>query len=108
MSEQDPLRQHQDHPVALRLRDSLAAALSPSALEVIDESHKHAKHAHVVTRAGTAGASGETHFLIKVTSERFAGKSRIDRHRLVNDAVAAEMGPDGVHAVAIEARAPGE
>ena len=104
MSEQDP----QNHPVASRLRESLAAALSPSELEVIDESHKHAKHAHVVARAGTAGASGETHFLIKVTSERFAGKSRIDRHRMVNDIVAGEMSPDGGHAVAIEARAPGE
>ncbi len=98
----------QDHPVASRLRNSLSAALSPSELDVIDESYKHAKHAHVVSRAGTAGASGETHFLIKVTSPHFAGKSRIDRHRLVNDIVAGEMGPDGVHAVAIEARAPGE
>ena len=96
------------HPGGARLRCSPTAALSPSELEVIDESYKHAKHAHVVARAGTAGASGETHFLIKVTSPHFAGKSRIDRHRLVNHAVAAEMGPDGVHAVAIEARAPGE
>ena len=105
MSEQD---HPQDHPVAARLRSSLAAALSPSELEVIDESYNHAKHAHVVARAGTAGGAGETHFLIKVTSPHFAGKSRLDRHRMVNDAVAGEMGPEGVHAVAIEARAPGE
>jgi BolA family transcriptional regulator, general stress-responsive regulator len=99
---------NQDHPVATRMRDTLQSALQPTELEVIDESYKHAKHAHVVARAGTAGAPGETHFLIKVVAPAFAGKSRLDRHRMVNDLLAGEMGPDKVHALAIEARAPGE
>ena len=96
------------HPVAGRIRDTLQAALAPKMLDVIDESHKHAKHAHLMDRSGTAGASGETHFRIKVVSESFRGKSLIDRHRAINDLVAGEMGPDRVHAIAIEAKAPGE
>ena len=98
----------QGTPVADRIRAALMTGLSPAALEVIDESHKHAKHAHVVSRAGTAAGQGETHFLIKVTSARFENKTRLERHRMVNDLVAGEMRPDGVHAVAIEARAPNE
>jgi len=98
----------QDHPVATRIRQTLTDALAPSELEVIDESYKHAKHAHVVSRTGTAGAPGETHFLIKVVSDRFGGKSRLERHRMINDLVAGEMGVDKVHALAIEAKAPGE
>ncbi len=98
----------QGHPVADRIRAALTQGLQPAVLEVIDESHKHAKHAHVVSRAGTAGAPGETHFLIKVTSARFENKTRLERHRVINELVAGEMGPDGVHAIAIEARAPGE
>ncbi len=98
----------QDHPVAARIRAALEAGLEPASLDVVDESYKHAKHAHVVSRAGTAGASGETHFLIKVTSRQFENKTRLERHRMINDLVAGEMGPDKVHAIAIEARAPGE
>lgn len=96
------------HPVANRIRRTLEAALAPDTLEVIDESHKHAKHAHVISRTGTAGAPGETHFRVKVVAGAFAGKSRIARHRTINALLASEMTPDGVHAMAIEARAPGE
>ena len=96
------------HPVAGRIRDKLQAALAPSMLDVIDESHKHAKHAHMMERSGTAGAPGETHFRIKVVSESFRGKSLLDRHRMINELVAGEMGPDRVHAIAIEAKMPGE
>ena len=95
-------------PIGVRIRQILSDALAPAALEVIDESYKHAKHAHVMSRAGTAGAPGETHFAIKVVSAAFAGKSRLERHRMVNDLVSGEMGVDKVHAVAIEAKAPGE
>lgn len=98
----------QDHPVATRMRSTLQNAFAPTELDVVDESHKHAKHAHVVARAGTAGDAGETHFLIRIVSERFSGVSRLDRHRMINDVVAGEMGPDKVHAIAIEASAPGE
>ena len=96
------------HPVAERIRDTLEAALTPSALDVVDESHKHAKHAHMMGRSGAAGAPSETHFRIKVVSESFRGKSLLERHRAINDLVAGEMGPEKVHAIAIEAKVPGE
>ncbi len=98
----------QDGDVATRITEALKHALQPTRLEVIDESYKHAGHAHVVSRAGAAGHVGGTHFQINVVSPAFVGKSRLDRHRAVNAALASEMGVDGVHAVAIDARAPGE
>ena len=94
--------------VADRIRHTLAEALAPTSLEVIDESASHASHAHVVSRAGSARGAGETHFRIKVVSEGFRGKSRLERHRAINALLADELTPDGVHALAIEARAPGE
>ena len=84
-----------------RIVTTLTGALHPEALEVIDESHHHAGHAG--SRSG-----GETHFRVIVTAAVFAGKSRLDRHRTINDLLAGEMAPDRVHALAIEARAPGE
>ena len=94
--------------VAGRMRQTLIDALAPTALEIIDESHKHASHAHVVSRAGSAQGTGETHFRIKVVSDGFRGKSRLDRHRVINTLLADEFGPNKVHALAIEARAPEE
>ncbi|HEY5225717.1 MAG TPA: BolA family protein [Methylovirgula sp.] len=93
--------------MAQRIVEKLQSALTPVSLEVIDESRKHAGHAHVVARAGTASASGETHFRIKVVSDAFTGKSRVDRHRTINDLLGAELA-DTVHALSIEAKAPGE
>lgn len=93
--------------MAHRITEKLQSALTPISLEVIDESRKHAGHAHVVTRHGTAAASGETHFRIKVVSNAFTGKSRIERHRTINDLLSAEFS-DTVHALSIEAKAPGE
>jgi BolA protein len=83
-----------------RIAEKLTAAFAPSALEVIDESERH--HGHAGWREG-----GETHFRVKIVSETFAGKSRVDRHRLVNAALADELDA-GVHALAISAKAPGE
>ncbi len=80
--------------------ERLTAALSPLHLTVIDESDQHAGH-------GGWREGGETHFRVDVVSAAFAGKSRVDRHRLVN----AALGPEfvkGMHALAIMARAPGE
>lgn len=91
-------------PVKERMRAKLAAALDPVALEVIDDSHKHADH---YVHPGGAGHQGETHFTVKIVSAAFAGKSRVQRHRAINEALAAELA-GGVHALAIEARAPGE
>ena len=78
----------------------LTAGLSPSALTVVDESHLHAGHAG-------ARPGGETHFRVDIVSDGFVGKSRVDRHRLVNALLSAEFA-DGVHALAMRTRAPGE
>jgi BolA family transcriptional regulator, general stress-responsive regulator len=72
----------------------------PTRLEVINESHLHAGH------RGSPG-TGESHFRVLIVSAQFAGKSRLQRHRLVNEALAAEL-KDKVHALALELRAPGE
>ena len=76
----------------------LQQALAPLALQVQDDSHQHAGH---------AGAREGRHFSVSVTSARFSGLARLARHRLVYDAL-GPLGPQGVHALAIVARAPGE
>lgn len=86
--------------MAERITARLEAALAPIDLAVIDESQQH--HGHGGWREG-----GETHFRVRIVSEAFAGKSRIERHRLVNAALAAELA-ERVHALAIEAKAPAE
>ena len=78
----------------------LREAFTPDGLEVNDESHLHEGH------AGHA-PGGETHFRVHIVSPAFKGKSRIERHRLVNAALAAELA-GSVHALAIHALAPGE
>lgn len=84
----------QSHDIELALRD----ALSPQALAVTDDSHLHAGH---------AGAREGRHFSVRIVSERFNDLSRIKRHRLVYDALHLLI-PRGIHALAIDARAPGE
>ena len=83
------------------MKDILNRELRPSELTVVDESHLHAGHAG--SREG-----GETHFRIDVVSEAFAGKSRVERHRAVNTLLDEAFGRQGLHALAIRARAPGE
>ncbi len=83
-----------------RIAEKLTAAFSPQSLEVEDESHRHEGHAG--HRPG-----GETHFRVYIVSEAFRGKSRIDRHRMVNGALSGELA-GGVHALAIHAKAPDE
>ena len=78
----------------------LTAAFAPQSLRVEDESHHHQGHAG--HRLG-----GETHFRLYIVSEAFRGKSRIDRHRMINQTLARELA-EGVHALAIHASAPGE
>jgi BolA protein len=108
MSDQNETAVHPgETPVANAIRAKLVASFSPISLDVIDESRKHASHAHVVSRPGVAEGAGETHFKIKVVSPSFEGKSRIDRHRAINAALAQEL-EAGVHALSIDARAPGE
>lgn len=86
--------------MAERITKNLQNALAPSRLEVIDESHQHQGH-------GGWREGGETHFRVVIVSDAFTGKSRLDRHRLVNAALVQELA-DRVHALAIVAKAPGE
>jgi len=82
------------------ITEKLTEAFKPQSLRVEDESHKHEGHAG--HRPG-----GETHFRVYIVSESFRGKSRIDRHRMINTALAREL-DGGVHALALHASAPGE
>jgi len=82
------------------ITEKLTKALAPERLDVVDESHRHEGHAGY--RAG-----GETHFRLYIVSEAFRGKSRIDRHRLVNELLSSEL-KGTIHALAIHATAPGE
>jgi BolA protein len=82
-----------------RIRQALDAALSPSVLEVGDDSHLHAGH--------PGAASGGGHYRVKIVSERFEGLRLVMRHRLVYDAVHGMMHTD-IHALAITAVAPSE
>ncbi len=86
--------------VEASIRERLTQALQPTRLDVINELYLHAGH------RGSPG-TGESHFRVLIVSAAFAGKSRVDRHRLVNDALVAEL-KAGVHALAIKAYAPGE
>jgi BolA family transcriptional regulator, general stress-responsive regulator len=87
-------------PVASAIRDKLTAALSPSLLEIDDESARHAGHAG-------AREGGESHFRLTVESAAFAGESAVSRQRRVHRLLADELkGP--VHALSLTLRAPGE
>ena len=83
-----------------QITQKLRQAFAPVALEVVNDSHRHAGHAG-------SPQTGESHFSIKVVSERFAGKSRVERHRMVNEVLADEL-KGSVHALAISALAPEE
>jgi BolA protein len=82
------------------ITEKLTKAFAPQSLDVVDESHKHEGHAG--HRPG-----GETHFRVYIVSEAFKGKSRLERHRMVNQALSGELAA-GVHALAIHAAAPSE
>ena len=86
--------------VKAAIERKLTEALAPTALDVIDESHHHAGHGH-------HHPDGESHFRVEVVSAAFVGKSRIERHRLVNALLAEELA-SRVHALAIGARTPEE
>lgn len=86
------------------MQAKLESALRPLSLDVIDDSAKHAGH---MLHPGGVEPRGETHFTVKLVSEAFAGKSRLERHRMVNAVLAEELAA-GVHALAIQAKSPGE
>jgi BolA protein len=84
--------------LAQDIHAALSAALQPVSLEVQDDSHLHAGH---------AGAREGRHYTVRIASTRFAGLSRVARHRLVYDALQTLI-PRGIHALAIDAREPGD
>ena len=87
-------------PVRDVITGKLTKAFRPMSLAVMDESHQHEGHAG--HRPG-----GETHFRVHIVASAFEGKSRIERHRMINEALAHELA-SGVHALAIHAVAPEE
>jgi BolA protein len=86
-----------------RIREIVATHFRPVSLEIIDESRKHAGHAH---RMGL-GEGGETHFQLKMVSDSFAGLSRVSRSRAVHEALAGEFST-GLHALSLVLKTPEE
>lgn len=84
--------------VADAMRASLAA-LDPLAIEIIDDSAKHAGHA--------GARSGGGHYRLRIVSPRFAGRRTMERHRMVYDALGPLMRRE-IHALSIDAKAPEE
>ena len=84
--------------VPKQLRAALERALAPRSLEIVDDSARHAGH---------AGAAAGGHFRVTVVADAFCGRTQLERHRLVYEAVAPLM-QHGVHALNIVARAPDE
>lgn len=86
------------HVGAAAVEAALRAQLAPLDLQVRDDSAAHAGH---------AGAREGSHLSVRIVSAHFSGLTRVARHRLVYDALRSLM-PGGIHALAIDARAPGE
>ena len=83
-----------------KITSKLMQAFAPAEIEVVDDSERHRGHSGY--RDG-----GETHFNVRIVAEAFAGKSRIERHRMINELLADELaGP--VHALALKAVTPEE
>ena len=83
-----------------RMREKLVTGLNPTRLDLVNESHLHEGHR-------SSPGTGESHFRLLIVSQAFAGKSRLERHRLINELLSSEL-TDGVHSLAIKACAPGE
>ena len=82
-------------PTEFALEQRLRQMLAPSELQVLDESAQHAGH------AGANGTGYGTHFRVRIASPMFANKTRVQRHRLVYDAL-QDFIDQGLHALAIE------
>lgn len=79
---------------------ALLKTLRPVSVTIHDDSHQHAGHNHAAKRGGT-------HMRVKIISEAFSGKSRIERHRMVQDLLKPEF-ETGLHSLQIEAKTPAE
>ena len=87
-------------PVAREMLRRLDSALSPAKVELVDDSERHRGH-------GGYNRAGESHFTLRIESAAFAGKSRVDRQRLIHAAL-GDLLDERVHALSIKASAPGE
>jgi BolA protein len=87
-------------PVAAEMLRRLDSALSPASIELIDESELHRGH-------GGYNPAGESHFNLRIESADFAGKSRVERQRMIYAAL-GDLMRERVHALSIRATAPGE
>jgi len=87
-------------PVAAEMVARLNSALSPTAIELIDDSEQHRGH-------GGYNPEGESHFSLRIESPAFAGKNRVERQRMIYAAL-GDLMQARVHALSIRARAPGE
>jgi BolA protein len=87
-------------PVAAEMLARLNSALAPTSIELIDDSEQHRGH-------GGYNPAGESHFTLRIESEAFAGKGRVERQRMVYAAL-GELMRERVHALSIRAVAPGE
>ncbi|MDM9621492.1 hypothetical protein A6U87_18265 [Rhizobium sp. AC44/96] len=83
------------------IEEKLVAAFAPERLSVINESHLHAGHQPDIT------GTGETHMRVRIVSARFAGMTRLARHRAITELLKPELDA-GLHALAVEPAAPGE
>jgi BolA protein len=93
---------HREHDMTFeqKIREKLMVGLTPVRLDVINESALHAGHR-------SSPGTGESHFRVLVVSEKFAGQSRVNRHRMVNQLISQELA-GGVHALALSTYAPDE
>jgi len=82
------------------IREKLLVGLEPTRLDIINESEMHAGHRN-------SPGTGESHFRILIVSDAFSGKSRVERHRMVNALLADELA-GRIHALALKTYAPGE
>lgn len=87
-------------PVATEMLKRLRLALAPTRLELVDDSEMHRGH-------GGYNPAGESHFSLAIESPAFAGRSRVERQRMIYKAL-GELMDERVHALAIRATAPGE
>lgn len=91
---------HETGPVATEMLKRLDSALSPTRVELNDDSEQHRGH-------GGYNPAGESHFSLTIESRAFAGKSRVERQRMVYQAL-GDLMRERVHALSIRAVAPGE
>ena len=87
-------------PVATEMLRRLNSALSPTRIDLTDDSEQHRGH-------GGYNPAGESHFSLRIESPAFAGKSRVQRQRMIYAAL-GELMRERVHALSIRASAPGE